>query len=83
MSRFVLFPMPKELDFLICWLSTDDEPINVDPDSIFHVHHGPNHLRLLVAKRFDNTPLTYSEKTDFWSWLALINWHDARRLLEG
>jgi hypothetical protein len=83
MSRVVYYPLPKELNFLICWLSMDDEPISVEPREIFHVHHGPQHMRLLVAKRFDDSPLTYSQKADFWSWLALVNWHDARQLLEG
>lgn len=83
MQRTVHYPMPKEFDFLICWLSTDDEPIHIPPRSIFHVHHGPHGMRLLFAKRFDVAPLTYSQKADFFAWLALINWHDARRLLEG
>jgi hypothetical protein len=83
MARIVLYPMPKELDYLICWLTTDDEPITVDPGSIFHVHHGPNKMRLLFTKRFDTGALSFSERSDFWSWLALVDWHEARRLLEG
>ena len=84
MQRIVHYPMPKEFSaFMICWLTRDDEPMHVLPSSIFHVHHGPQGLRLIFSKRFDTEPLTPWQKADFFAWLALFDWHEARRLLEA